>query len=91
MADMAPRHGPRDHVKLVDLGTHHDQRYVYAHNNNPDNQVDTKIGHIGRGPLADRLWAMLCAAARDHHQHGRDWQVIRSLVWAGKYDREGAP
>lgn len=90
LSAMVPRYGARDHVKLVDLGTHQIQRYVYAHNNNKEHPVEAHIGGVGRGPDGDRLWAMLCAVTQDHRR-GIPWEAIKAGLWSGSYDQVGAP
>ena len=91
MASMEPRYGSRRHVKLVDLGTHQAQRLIYAHNNNPEHQVEDLIGKVGRGPEADRLWAGLCAAVEEWRMGDLDATVIRNRLWSGAYDTPGQP
>jgi len=91
MANLEPRYGSRHHVKLVDLGTHQAQRTIYAHNNNPDHQVEDLIGKIGRGPEADRLWAMLCAVTEDWRMGELDVAVVKSNLWSAAYDAVGEP
>ena len=84
IALLQPNGGPRHHVKLVDLGTSHEARYLYAHNNNPACQIDTLIGRIPRGAEGDRVWEVLCECSRRVREDGAEWPAVARALWAGQ-------
>lgn len=84
IALLQPNGGPRHHVKLVDLGMTHEARYLYAHNNNPERQIDTLIGRIPRGEAGDRVWEVLCECSRRVREDGAEWPAVARALWEGQ-------
>lgn len=72
------------HVKLVDLGLHHDSRYLYTHDNQ-DPPHEELIGRIRRE--RDQVWEMLSHCVNTVRD-GKQFRVVCAALRRGEFDPE---